>query len=194
MQNFNLAERVKELRNRKGFSQELLADNSGLSLRTIQRIENNETIPRGDTLRRLAIVLDTTPDEIVDWKIQEDNSYLTVMNLTTLTFLFFPLLGILIPMIMWVLKKDKVKGVNELGKSIMNFQIVWSVLLFSFYILSGLFWRFFGTVVDSVSIYFKTILPLGILYAINIIFIIVNTVRVANNKKAKYPSLIRILR
>jgi transcriptional regulator with XRE-family HTH domain len=52
MNHLNLAERVKELRNRKGISQELLAEQSGLSLRTIQRIENNETVPRGETLKR----------------------------------------------------------------------------------------------------------------------------------------------
>lgn len=39
MDNLNLAERVKELRSRKGISQELLAEESGLSLRTIQRIK-----------------------------------------------------------------------------------------------------------------------------------------------------------
>ena len=73
---YNLAQRVKELRNRKGISQEILAEESGLSLRTIQRIENNETVPRGDTLKRLAIALDTSPDEIIDWKILEDQNYL----------------------------------------------------------------------------------------------------------------------
>lgn len=196
MQNFNLGERVKELRNKKGISQELLAENAGLSLRTIQRIENNETIPRGDTLRMLAIALGTTPDEIIDWKIQEDTSYLIIMNLTALSFLFFPILGILVPMIMWVLKKDKVKGVNELGKAILNFEIVWTVLLFLYYIVlfTGVFWRLFGTMIDAQGIFFKTILPVGLLYGINIIFIIVNTVRIAKNKKVKYLPVIKILR
>ncbi|MDB4025673.1 helix-turn-helix transcriptional regulator [Flavobacteriaceae bacterium] len=84
MNNLNLALRVKELRNRKGFSQEILAEESSLSLRTIQRIENNETIPRGDTLKRLAIALDTSPNEIIDWKIQEDQNYLRLMSLASL--------------------------------------------------------------------------------------------------------------
>ena len=46
-----LGKRLKELRNRKGLSQEQLAEDSCLSLRTIQRIEKNETVPRGDTLK-----------------------------------------------------------------------------------------------------------------------------------------------
>ena len=60
MNNLNLAQRVKDLRNRKGISQENLAEESGLSLRTIQRIENNETVPRGDTLKKLSIALETS--------------------------------------------------------------------------------------------------------------------------------------
>lgn len=50
MKNSLLSTRVKELRKRNGISQEILAENSGLSIRTIQRIENGETNPTGDTL------------------------------------------------------------------------------------------------------------------------------------------------
>jgi transcriptional regulator with XRE-family HTH domain len=48
------AKRIKELRIRKGLSQEKLAELSGLSIRTIQRIENAETEARGDSLIRLS--------------------------------------------------------------------------------------------------------------------------------------------
>ena len=123
MSDSNLSQNVKDLRNLRGLTQELLAENSGLSLRTIQRIENNETVPRGDSLKRLAIALSTTPDEIIDWKMQEDKGYLTVMSLSALGFLFFPILGVIIPLVFWILKKDKLKNVNELGKSIINFEI-----------------------------------------------------------------------
>lgn len=39
MRNIELSEKVKELRVKKGMSQELLAEESGLSLRTIQRLD-----------------------------------------------------------------------------------------------------------------------------------------------------------
>ena len=67
MKNFDLAKKIKELRSRKGYSQDDLAEYSQLSLRTIQRIENGETEPRGDTLKRLAKALNVTPDEMIDW-------------------------------------------------------------------------------------------------------------------------------
>lgn len=51
---------IKQLRKSKGLSQENLSDKSGLSLRTIQRIENGETIPRGDSLNRIANAMDVS--------------------------------------------------------------------------------------------------------------------------------------
>ena len=39
--------KIKELRKKKGFSQEELAETAKVNLRTIQRIENNENEPRG---------------------------------------------------------------------------------------------------------------------------------------------------
>lgn len=52
------AARIQALRKSKGYSQELLAEQSGVSLRTIQRVEQGETIPRGYTVQALATALD----------------------------------------------------------------------------------------------------------------------------------------
>ena len=193
MNNLHLAQRIKELRNRKGMSQEFLAEESGLSLRTIQRIENSETVPRGDTLKRLAIALQTSPDEIIDWKIEEDKNYLILMSLSALGILFFPLLGIIIPLTMWILKKDKLKNVNELGKAMLNFEISWTLLLFLYYIFLfiGIFWDVIGT--WQLNIYFFFI-PLIILYTYNIIIIIYNTIRIYQNKPFQYKPTLRILK
>ena len=56
---------LPELRNRKGFSQEILAEESGLSLRTIQRIENSENVPRGKTLNLICDVLEIDVEELM---------------------------------------------------------------------------------------------------------------------------------
>ncbi|WP_067145645.1 helix-turn-helix domain-containing protein [Pseudotamlana agarivorans] len=198
MNNLNLAQRVKELRNRKGISQEILAEESGLSLRTIQRIENNETVPRGDTLKRLSIALDTSPDEIIDWKIQEDQNYLILLSISALGFLFFPLLGIIIPLAMWMSKKDKLKNVNELGKSILNFQISWTLFLFLTYILLAI--EFIISISMDLSISWKITMwqswfPVTIIfYIFNLTIILINTVRVYRNKTFKYRPALKILK
>ncbi|OIQ41734.1 MAG: DNA-binding protein, partial [Bacteroidetes bacterium MedPE-SWsnd-G1] len=130
MNNNYLAIRLKKLRNQRGMSQEALADESGLSLRTIQRIENNSTNPTGESLKRLSNALSVNPDELIDWTIKEDKKYLVFLNLSSLTFLFFPMLGILVPFILWTSKQDKIKNINKLGRDLINFEITWTILLF----------------------------------------------------------------
>lgn len=53
---------VKELRTKKGLSQKELANLSSLSLRTIQRIENDKNNPLGDTKRKIINILESYPD------------------------------------------------------------------------------------------------------------------------------------
>jgi uncharacterized Tic20 family protein len=195
MSKSELSKRVKELRSRKGLSQEQLAENSGLSLRTIQRIENGETEPRGDTLKRLMNALDAAPDDLMDWSIAEDKGFLTAVNLSALGFFVFPLLGILIPLIMWISKKDKLKDINKTGKEILNFQITWNLLVFLTYIF------FMGGIFLSQSLsYSLTRNPftlvgiIGFLYIYNFVLIIINTVRIYNGNEIKYFPKIRFLR
>lgn len=54
----NLAQSIKESRIKKRYTQRDLAEISGISLRSIQRIENAEVLPRSYTLRVLADHLD----------------------------------------------------------------------------------------------------------------------------------------
>ena len=53
METKNLGQKLKELRAIRGMSQEYLAEESKVSLRTIQRIENNESEPTGETVKRI---------------------------------------------------------------------------------------------------------------------------------------------
>ena len=194
MKDLNVSQRVKALRNQKGMTQEALAENSGLSLRTIQRIENNETQPRGDSLKRLAMALKTTPDDLLEWTIQEDKGYLTLMSLSALGFLFFPILGIVIPLVFWILKKDKLKYVDNIGKSILNFEITWSIIFFSYFILIfiGVFSRIMPHIGPSsiLTLY----IPIIILYLYNFVVIVVNSIRISKNKDTKYIPAFRIFR
>jgi len=60
----NLAKKLKELRALRGMSQEYLAEESHVSLRTIQRIENKESAPTGETIKRIAVALDINIKEL----------------------------------------------------------------------------------------------------------------------------------
>ena len=182
--------KLKELRQRKGFAQEQLANLSGLNLRTIQRIEKGETVPRGDSLQRLAQALKVTPDEIVDWQVREDKSLLLVLNLSQLSFLAFPILGILIPLIIWVNQKDKVSQVRELGIKILNYQITWGV--FFFLAGSSFFWMPLLHLTMDISLA-TMITFVFFTYAFNVLLIVVNAVLIGYGKRHFFPA-IRILR
>jgi transcriptional regulator with XRE-family HTH domain len=65
METKDLAKNLKKLRATRGMSQEYLADESRVSLRTIQRIENNESEPTGETIKRIAIALDVELTELI---------------------------------------------------------------------------------------------------------------------------------
>tara|TARA_R100001369_G_scaffold2153_2_gene7244 strand:+ start:8661 stop:9002 length:342 start_codon:yes stop_codon:yes gene_type:complete len=100
-----------------------------------------------------------------------------LFNLSQLGFIAFPLLGILIPFIIWTSKKDKIKDVDQVGKSILNFQISWTLLLFFMSI---------GIVITyklelATNIFFAGILlTFSAMYLMNFIVMIFNTLRYYN--------------
>lgn len=200
MKNKELAQKIKGLRNRKGFSQEELAEKAGLSLRTIQRIENGETEPRGDSLKRIASAFDVSSDEILDWAVQEDKRFLASLNLSSLSFIIFPILGILVPLIIWISKKDKIKGANNIAKDILNFQITWTMILFAGYIALGIGagYKMRSTgYIDAgiiISRMWLNLIFIVTMYLYNLIFIIVNTVKINNEKKVRYFPKIGFIR
>jgi transcriptional regulator with XRE-family HTH domain len=65
MESYKIAQKVKELRKLRGLSQEELTKQSGLSLRTVQRVENGETRPTGETLKRISVALDVPMNELI---------------------------------------------------------------------------------------------------------------------------------
>jgi transcriptional regulator with XRE-family HTH domain len=185
MNNQNLAIKIKNLRNQKGFSQEQLAEESKLSLRTIQRIEKTGTISRGDTLIKITQALNITPDELLEWEVIEDKGYIKQLNWSSLLFIVHPILGIVIPFIMWILKKGKIKHVDDSGKKIVNFQITWVLTLYIILIPINMWFGekllsfpFSFNIKNSIyALIYHFSIPtiiLFLLYIINILFIILN--------------------
>ncbi|RKD91341.1 helix-turn-helix domain-containing protein [Mangrovibacterium diazotrophicum] len=103
MDSQNFSKEIKELRLKKGLSQEELASLSGLSLRTIQRIEKGETNPHGDTKRKIINILETYPDaEFSRSDVRTNKSSLLRRFATNLEYLLlifmFSLLSVLLGM------------------------------------------------------------------------------------------------
>ncbi|WP_050982097.1 helix-turn-helix domain-containing protein [Mucilaginibacter paludis] len=188
-------QRLKELRLNLGYSQNDLADNAKLNLRTIQRIENGETVPRGDTMKRLYGALNITPEDLEDGLGEPDNSSLALLNLSALSFIVFPILGGIVPLILWTINKDKVKGLYDAGKQLLSFEITWCLFLLVTYAaalilkIEHIGFRLFGE--NSFDILFKLSL---ILYVYHVIVIVINAIKIRYQKPVNYFIAIRFLR
>ena len=186
-----LGKRVAEERVKRGMSQEDLAAEALLSLRTIQRIESGQTSPRGDTLKRLAAALKVPVEDLMDRDLEEDANLVVLMNLAQLSFLVFPLFGMLIPLFMWLVNRNRVRDVDEVGQAILNFQTSWSLFLFSIYLL-GLTIILITGEVSRELFYGFAILVLAF-YTYNIIQILSNASRYRKRGEVRYGPAFKFL-
>jgi transcriptional regulator with XRE-family HTH domain len=139
---------IVDIRKQRGFSQEVLAERSGVSLRTIQRVERGETAPRGHTLQALATALEValedfrvapeqaaSPPAPSPAELRSDPQFLQLLNLSTLSFLVVPLLNIVLPLVLWQIRKNVIRDVAEVGRRIIGFQVLWQVCSFFLFLL-----------------------------------------------------------
>ena len=114
--------KVAELRQRKGFTQEQLAEKCEVSTRTIQRIESGEVDPRAYTLQRLS---ETLAYDFEDHNPANENLWLTILHLSS------AIVMLIVPLVIWSLKKDQSARINAQGRLVLNFQITMTLLLFA---------------------------------------------------------------
>jgi XRE family transcriptional regulator, regulator of sulfur utilization len=129
-----LGEKISSLRKSKGISQELLAENSHVSLRTIQRIESGASVPRPYTLKVIAEALGVPVDQLnpEPGRSEENDNELAILrliNLSTLVVFILPLSNIILPLLIWRKNRD-LPLVNVIGRKIISFQILWTLVTF----------------------------------------------------------------
>jgi transcriptional regulator with XRE-family HTH domain len=134
---------LRKIREEQNLTQEELAEKSGLSVRTIQRIESGIT-PKGYTLKALASGLgvhekDVLPlppevhdEEVTDEQpvlIQEETetvrySLVKIINLSSIPFAWFPIANFLLPLLIMLFTKQK----SSMVKQIISLQIFSAVI------------------------------------------------------------------
>lgn len=129
MSNSSIGQDIRKIRTSKGLSMEALSDMSGVSLRTIQRIENGESTPRGYTLNQITKALEIDIEELTKKEDSSTNEAEIIkwINLSALLILFLPLTNIIAPLIIWV-KYKKHELVRSVGAKILNFHITWLLI------------------------------------------------------------------
>lgn len=112
--------------------------------------------------------------------LKEDRQTLMLMHLSQLLFLVSGVGGIVVPIIIWLMKKDEIQNMDEQGKEVVNFQIS----LFIYYAIAAM-----------LSFILIGIPLLIILMLINIIFPIIYGLK-ANDGVAhiQYPMTIRLIK
>lgn len=182
-----IGQKLKELRKRKGLSQEELANRANVNLRTIQRIENDESAPRGNTLELLCRVLEVNIEDIIDYGKEPDTKFLTYFHLSVLAVLFIPLGNILIPFILWINKKDKITDLQKVGASLLNFQISWSIISY----ITLIIWAA-SKILHYQTANYLLISVFGI-YALNLFFPLYFAISNHKGNIRMYPKIIRFI-
>lgn len=134
--------KLKQIREQQNLTQEELSEKSGISVRTIQRIESG-TEPKGHTLKTLSKTLEISVDDLLNKKLEvlvEDTTEKSIknseiesqinyqkvklINLSSVLFVLLPPLNILVPLILSYSLKQK----NQLTNQIISLQILWTIL------------------------------------------------------------------
>ena len=185
----HIGTRLADIRKQKALSQDELAGQANINIRTLQRIEKGETEPRGHTLNVLCQVLDLRPEDILDYGREEDRQFRIILHLSVLAFLLLPLGNLLLPLLLWLTKGKKVLQAHEQGANILNFQLVWSVVTYSL-IGTGAFLKLES--LPNSGLFLKGFL---IMYALNASAALVAAWQAREGKAVKfYPEWVRIVK
>jgi XRE family transcriptional regulator, regulator of sulfur utilization len=131
-QKMTIAEKLKHFRHTNCLSQEKLAETSGISIRTIQRIEEGKSVGSGYTINALAKTLNINSTDLVNsvsqntLPVSNNTSKLKILNFSAITMLVIPLANIFIPAYIYWKNRDDEK-VKDIGSKIVSFQIFWTL-------------------------------------------------------------------
>lgn len=111
--------------------------------------------------------------------MKQDNQIIVLMHLSQLATTLIAFGSILIPLILWVTQKEKIKDLDTHGKRILNFQF--SMLIYSFICIP--------LILIGVGV-----LGLFVILILSIVYPIKNAIRASNELPPIYPYSITFLK
>jgi len=112
--------------------------------------------------------------------MKEDRQLLVITHLTQLLDFVTGIGGFIVPLVLWLTKKDEIIDMDEHGKAIINFRIsmfIYILICIPLILLLGL--GIIGLIV------------IGIFY---LIFPIINAIKASNNEAPNYPLSIQFIK
>ena len=121
--------------------------------------------------------------------LKENKWVLFLINFSALGFLMYPFLGIILPMILWVIFKDEITLANKTGKKVMKSQAIWCGLLFAVYLYIIIF-KIFN--LNLLVLKDEKVIKLSLisLYIFTVLDILINTLKIIEIKKAIFKIMI----
>jgi transcriptional regulator with XRE-family HTH domain len=164
---------LSTLRQKLNLTQEELSEKSGVSVRTIQRIEAG-TVPQGYTLRALAEALGVNEAELLETGQSHtinSNKWLKIINLSALPFMVIPPLNIAVPLLLMIWQKQS----SPVSRKIISIQILWTLIAIVLMVLVMILNDWFG-----VKSQLTLLIPLTWLL-VNVIVILLNAAAIEKN-------------
>ncbi len=106
---------------------------------------------------------------------KDERNWALIVHICALAGFAIPFGNIIVPLLIWMLKKDKLPFVNEQGKDVLNFQI------------NITFYLFFSFVFELFLV------SIGIII-FTLIMIVIAVVNIYKEKSYRYPLTIRIIK
>ena len=121
---------------------------------------------------------------------------LQMLNLSAVCFLAFPLLGVVVPLVLWSLKKGAIQNIDTVAKRVINFQISWLLLVVVLWVVLVIFTSRTISTSGVIDVKQITILLAGgcVMYAVNLIYIIVNAILLTIKRTVVYQPAISFFR
>lgn len=201
----SLGSKVLSARKSKGFTQEQLAERASVTVRTIQRIESDDTIPRDYTLKAIAAAFNMPFEEFIAVRSclrlqpdagqeaeerfgrpRESRHFLQLLNLSAFSYLVVPFIHFLIPI--FLLKKWKDKEDDTLhttGQRIIRQQIWWTVST-HFLLLLTLIYNLIQATWFEKSNLLNYLWIFAGMYVLNAFIIFITALRIRHNGRASY--------
>jgi XRE family transcriptional regulator, regulator of sulfur utilization len=181
----SLHQQIVLARKKKGFTQEELAEATGVTVRTIQRIETGQTAPRSYTLKNIAAALGLDFEALghsadvqqapsgPNWSTAEDTAhFLRMLCLSCFTYIILPYLHFLIPAQLLKRKQGLSAEAIHFGKRLIFWQVCWIIATVLTFLLC-LAYNFIAAAYLSRAYLVSYLWPFFIMYLTNAILILI---------------------
>ncbi|MDC6350771.1 serine hydrolase [Zeaxanthinibacter sp. PT1] len=184
MQNETTARNLVYQRKLKGFTQQELSERTEVTVRTIQRIEKGEVQPHLQTIKLLAAALEIEVNDLIPLENPKEEAiqkkWLLLLHATPLIGFLIPFCNVLIPLFLWIHKREDNQLYNRHGIRVINFHI--TILL-----LYALSFAALLTIEKWGFIFFVSVVPLAIM------IVLTNIIYAVKEHKCYYPLSIPFL-